>query len=260
MADFERELLERLQGIQARQAAKPPPVRGEEPTRVLETFSEDPEPAKEAAADVTAVNIFRHPDAHPYVLSFILLDKYGPEWLIWEPETLELFIDKDFHGGVSHINFAKVQAMKTLHLVDTFWQRWEVFLWCTMALNGVPPDFEIMQVPTVAQCLVAIDIANRVRDDVGWTEEVKAYLQTVFHHDGIFCPQAPADFIELDTEGLPIDCAEIRKLWPDVRVSGRAPSEETVTAEQLRRLLVVNGYLEESRTHLNQQLSVLLRA
>ena len=38
----------------------------------------------------TTINLFQHPDAHPFVLDLALLRKYGPEWMQWEPDTLEL--------------------------------------------------------------------------------------------------------------------------------------------------------------------------
>ncbi len=231
--------------------------RHEDPTVELETVElEVPElsPTKTAAdSGVTAVNVFRHPDSHPYVLDYILTQKYGAEWLAWEPETLELHLQKDFPGGVSEANFTKVQALKTMHLVDTFWKQWEVFLWCTVALNGVLPDFDVLQIPTAAQALVAIDIAFRVRDDVPWSEEVKTFLGVVFSHDGIFCPPPPADFVEVDTTDLAINCAEIQRRWPEVRASGRAPTGSTVTDEQLRRLLALHHHLEESRARMHRQ-------
>lgn len=260
--DFEQEFLEGLRTIGADGTKKPPPVTSQDPTEAIETVDVSPEVATTGSpvlvSKVTAQNVFRHPDTHPIVLDLLLLRKYGPEWMGWEPETVERHIPIDFKTPtVSDVNLSKIHAVNALHLVDTFWQRWEVFLWCTMALNGIPPDFVTLQVPTVAQVLVAIDIANRIRDDVGWSSEVKDFIATVYRHDDIFLPVPPADFITLDVEGLPLDIPEISRRWPEVRANNKAPTEETVTAEQLRRLLVVTGYLEESRLHLRQQLPLV---
>jgi hypothetical protein len=209
----------------------------------------------------TAINLFQHPDTHPIVLDLALLRKYGPEWLQWEAETVEWRVPQDFKAsGVSDLNMNKVNALKTLHMVETYWNRWEVFNWCTSPLNGLFPDFEVLQVPTLAQCLVSIDIASRVRTDVAWSEEVKGFLEVVYRHDGVFCPLPPADFVSIDSEGLPVDCEEVQKLWPSVKESGQAPTEETVTAEQLRRALSIHNYLEENRDLLRQQLPLVLNA
>lgn len=207
---------------------------------------------------VTVSNLFRHHDAHPVVLDLCLLRKYGPEWYGWESETLQLRIPQDFRvKEVSDLVLSKIQAVRTLHVVDTFWTRWEVFGWCAMPFSGIFPDFEVMQVPTVAECMVAVDIANQIRNDVAWSSEVKAYLESVHRHDGVFVPQPPLDFVKLDVSAFPIDVSDIRKLWPAVIQSDKMPTAQTVTAEQLRRMLTCARALEESRVFFRSQLPLV---
>lgn len=220
-----------------------------------DTFA-DPDPVPPP----TIINLFQHPDAHPYVLDLALMKEYGPEWLEWEPETLEYQIPQDFPtSSVSDLNMSKLQAVKALHLVDSFWQEWEVFIVVTMALNSLFPDFEVMQVPTVAQCAVAVDTARRLRTEVGWSDEMKAYLEVVHLHDGIFCAIDPLSFVEIDTEDYPVDCVDVSRQWPFVRKTGRAPKDDTATAEQLRRLLVIQETINENHAQLADQLPLLLK-
>jgi hypothetical protein len=224
------------------------------------TESDDNE---KVAADEQAppphINFFQHPDSHPAVLDILLLQKYGPEWMTWEPETLQLRIPVDFKTqGVSDLNMSKIQAMKTLHFVDTPWKQWEVFTWCAMPLNNLFPDFEVMQVPTVAQCLVAIDIFNLVRQDTAWSDEVKAYLGTVWRHEGMFCPLDPADFITIDRTDVDVDCDKISERWAEVRRTGVAPTEDTAEAEQLRRMLDAHEYLKENRALFERQMKAVI--
>jgi hypothetical protein len=214
---------------------------------------------KAPPAPPTFINLFQHPAAHPYVLDLALLRQYGPEWMEWERETLEAQVPLDFRtSGISDLNMQKLNAVKTLHYVDTFWQNWEVFVPCVMALNSLFPDFRVMQVPTTAQCAVAVDIANRIREDVAWSDEMKVYLEIVHRHDDIFCAVDPLGFVQIDTEGLPVDCQELSRLWPAVRKAGKAPSDESVISEQLRRLLIVHEMVKESQAHLASQLPLLL--
>lgn len=231
-------------------------------TELQETVGQVPEVVKADTKDfpnATFINIFEHPDAHPYVLDLALLKKYGPEWFEWEKETLELRVPQDFKTArISDLNYEKLQAVKTLHYVDGFWQSWQVFVVCTMALNSLFPDFDVMQVPTAVQCAVAVDNANRIRSDVAWSDELKRYVGAVCKFDGVLCPIEPIDFAELDTEGLPVNCEEIRRLWPSVRRDGRAPSEESVTAEQLRRMLLIHQAIREDHERLRNQLPLLL--
>jgi hypothetical protein len=203
---------------------------------------------------VSPTNIWRHPDAHPLALDLFMLRRYGPDWLGWEAETWRVLIPEDFHTpSVSELNIAKLQACKTLHLVDTFWERWEVFVACLGPFNGEFPDFQVMPAPTVAQCLVACDIAERIRSDVEWSSEMKAYVSTVYQHDGIFLPLPPADFVTLE---LPpeLDAKTLAERWPAVRATGRAPSGNSPVEEQLRRLLDAYQFLEDSRSRLQHQL------
>jgi hypothetical protein len=256
--DYAARLLSTLKGLGLE---KTKALRDEDPTEIEEEGSAPEE--KQAASPVspTTINLFQHPDAHPLVLEIALLQKYGPEYFLWEAETLEWRIPQDFKTrDVSDLNMNKIQALKTMHVSDRYWTDWEIFNWCTAPLSGLYPDFEVMQVPTLAQCAVSVDIAARVRTDVAWSEEVKGFLEVVYRHDGIFCPIPPLDFVSIDATGLVVDCEEVQKLWPDVRRTGRAPTEETVTAEQLRRALGVYRYVEENRELLRQQLPLVLNA
>lgn len=245
--DYEKVFLEALTRVRA----QPP----EEPTIVEETVEKNQDKGTTKVPDigvVTAQNLWRHPDSHPMVLDLLLLRQYGSEWLEWDPQTFELLLPQ-----ASSLNLSKVQACKTLHLVESFWERWEVFTVCTMALNGEFPDFEVMQVPTVAQCLVSIDIGRRIRNDVSWSDEMKAFLAAVHIHDGVLVPIPPLDFVHVDSNGAAVDLGAVRSRWPTVRAANRGPLGETAEDEQLRRLLVVHGFLEESRARLRNQLPLI---
>lgn len=237
----------------------------DDPTVVVETIQADePIPmaqVKERESSVTKVsstNLFRNVEAHPLALDLLLLKRYGIEWLGWEHETLMSRIQQDFHTPtVADVNLEKLQACRAVHLVDDFWQRWEVFLPCCSAFNGTFADFQSMQVPDVAECMVATDVANRIRNDVPWSSEMQGYLSVVHRHGGQLCPIPPLESIVVDTEGLPIDCQDVRARWPSVRASGRAPGGDTPEDEQLRRMLGSWLYLESMRKRLTDQLKVL---
>ncbi len=212
-----------------------------------------------AQVSLSASTVFQHPDTHPLILDLLLLRKYGPEWMEWEAETLELRIKSDFRTDVSDLNMHKIQACKTLHYVDTFWESWEVFVWVAMALNGIPPDFHIMQVPTVAQCMVAVDIANRIRQDVPFNQELNDYLEQVHMHDGIMVPIEPLTFVTMDdVDEYPVEIDEIKERWPEVRISGKAPPPTTVENEQLSRMLDLRSHLEDTRAALRAQLPLVV--
>jgi len=243
----------------------------EDPTVVVETTQGDERvnptaPAKidqqkAKTSSVSLDNLFRNSDTHPLTLDLALLAKYGAEWLGWELETLLLRIQQDFHTPtVSEINTEKVQACKALHLVDTFWLQWEIFLHCCAAFNGSFADFHSAQVPEVAECMVAVDIANRIRDDMQWSGEVKGYLQQVYRYRGELFPIPPMEFVSVDTSEFSVDAQQVRTRWPIVKAAGKPPRGDTIEDEQLRRMFASHLYLEASRQRLESQLQVLRHA
>lgn len=244
------------------QDAKNEPTITEE--QRLELLGEEPHPAGPAdpkpSGAVTKSNFLRHPETHPIILDMWMTKRFGAEWLDWEPETIEIQTENACKCDLSHLNLSKLQALKAMHLVDSYWQQWEVFMWCTMPLNDIPPDFEIMQVPTVAQCMVSVDIADQVRDDVEWSEELRRYLEVVHRHDGIMVPQAPLDFVHVDTDGYPLDAGSIQARWPKVRDSETPPGDSTADDCQLSLMLEAYQHLLEHRGRLQQQLKAVLNA
>lgn len=234
----------------------------QDPTEVLEVVGEEETPPVETVvANISAVtksNFWHHPEAHPVALDLALLQHYGPQFLEWEAETLRRAIPEDFHSSsLSELNLTKIQAIRTLHLVDTFWEDWEVFLWCAMALNGIFPNFSVLQAPTVAQCLVAVDIANHLRDDMPWSDEVRAFLEVSFRHDGLLMRVDPINFIHIQRAPDLADFKSIEDRWPKIRGTRQAPKGETPEDEQLRRMLAAHEYLEESRARLRHQLTLV---
>lgn len=258
--DFESRFKAALESLDKKKSEVVRVSDGDDPLVGYETVEEDAgDTEKVSQAKPTVINLFQHPDAHPVVLDLCLLKKYGADWLEWEEETLEWRIPKDFKTSeVSALNMGKVQAMKALHLGDSFWKRWEVFNACCQPLNNLYVDFEVLQVPSTGQLMVAVDISKQVRADVEWSEEVKMFMGTVCKHDGIFSPPIPLDFINVDTDNDFIDHEEIDKMWPAVRQADQYPTEDTVTAEQLRRNLDVHRFLLASKQRFHDQLTLVL--
>ena len=209
-------------------------------------------------AAVTKQNIWGHPEAHPVVLQALLRGAFGDDWLEWEAETFAPRIAEEFLGvGLSALNLSKVQAVRTLLLSDAFWERWEIFLACCMPFNGEFPDFVMMQVPSVGQVLIACSTAGHVRTEAvpAWSEELKAYIKTVYEHDGLYQTLPPANFVTPDVpEGL--DIKAVRDRCDEVLRAGKPLPATTPVAVQLDRLLVAQHQLNENREQLMNQLGL----
>lgn len=196
--------------------------------------------------------------AHPIALDLLMLKRFGPEWLDWDILVVERALDEAFGVRVApdHV-LNKLQACRTLHVVDTFWTDWHIFSPCVMALNGAYPDFREMQTPTAGECLMAADCAVRIRDDIQYSLEVRTYIGVLFRHDDMLVPQEPLLDIPIDTEGVDVDVPEIGRQWPEVRRTGQVTARDPRVRGQLERMLGCYRYLEDWRALLDQQLKVL---
>lgn len=258
-ADFKARFKRALSSLEKK---VPPILEYDENSSLPVTLGVETTPPKEDStaklAKVTSINLFQQPEAHPVVIDLALLKTYGPEWLRWEMDTLIWTIPQDFKtSGVSELTVEKIQALKALHYNDNFWKQWEVFNWCLQPFNNLYADFDILQVPSTAQIMVAVNTSLAIRTDVEWSREVRDFMAISCRHDGIFCPPAPIDFLEVDAKNGFIDKEEINKRWPKVLSTGIAPTEDSITAEQLRRMLSAHDFLQANKVRLHEQLRLV---
>ena len=145
---------------------------------------------------LTLRNLFTHHDAHPLVLDLALIKAFQNDWLSWEPETLWTSIQTVFSTSISEHNRAKVQAIKTLHVVNAPWESWQVLEKILQALNNNIPQFESMQLPTLEQIYAGIDIMDTIRREE-FSDEVKNYLAAAVLNEDIFFVPPPLDFLQM---------------------------------------------------------------
>jgi hypothetical protein len=177
----EERFLTGLMGGELAPAPPPPPV---------EKVAEEP-----AIRPITAKNLFSNPDTHPVVLDFALLKQFKLDWLTWLPDTLFHEIEQTFKTSIADINRTKIQATQTLHVVDSFWEEWEIFEKTLAALTGVVPLVEVMQPPTLDQLYTGIDIAHSVREET-FSEEVARYIAAIFLHEDVHYAAPPLEFCQ----------------------------------------------------------------
>lgn len=158
---------------------------------VLDTsgaFSSKPTP-------VTPRNLFSHPDTHPVVLDMALLKVFQLDWFPWLSDTLFHEIEREFKTGIAEVNRIKLMAAKTLHIVDGFWDHWEIFEKVLAGLNGVVPQLDVMQPPDLAALYAGIDIASGIRQET-FGDEVKRYCAAAILNEGSTYAPAPLDFCQ----------------------------------------------------------------
>ena len=237
----------------------PPP--GSEPT--------DPEGSSEAPplAPISRKNFFVHHDTHPVVFDVALLGKYQTDWFEWEAETLWKEIKEDFHvPSISDHAKTKIQAIKTIHINEWFWNKWEVFCWSTQSLNNNIPDFQVMQKATISQLMNAVDIATMVRSDEVFVLEVQDWVAATVVESGVFYAPAPIAFCqdeivqlteELKLDDIPQMIKAVEARFAEVTALKEPVLQETAVDVQVAKLKVACDYLDLRRSQLKQQLRLL---
>jgi len=83
-----------------------------------------------------------NPDMTATVLMAILLDRYGTEFLEWEPDTLRIQIADDYGANPPENNWDKIWACVMLLTTDLFYNSLEAFNSVCNALSGEGAHFD----------------------------------------------------------------------------------------------------------------------
>lgn len=237
-----------------------------------ETAAQDaPEDIKPLTEEVpskpfSSRNLFVHHDTHPVVLDIKLIDRYGTDWFGWEPETLWAEIMDDFRTpSISDHVRSKIQAIRTIHISNWVFEKWEIFCPVIQALNNNIPDFEIMRKPTIAQLFAGVDMITMVRNDEVFSQEVQQFCGAAMLDDGVVAAPQPVAFcqdeiLEIQEEmGVPVDPAPIREKYRQVVTlpADQVVLEETPVDIQVAKLLIARDYMRLRRQQMKEQLRVL---
>lgn len=185
----ESEFYERLKEL----AAVKPTAPSEGSAMEAELSKADPD----HTTPLSIRNLFTHHDTHPVVLDFALLKAFGPEWFSWDSTTLYQEIQKTFSTQISEHVRAKIQAIKTCHVVDSPWTQWQVFEKVVQALNNNVPKWDFMQVPSLDQLYAGVDILNSIRREE-FSDEVKGYIAAAVLNEDVFFVPSPLDFAQVE--------------------------------------------------------------
>lgn len=126
---------------------------------------------------------------HLLTVDVLVLRKFGPSALAWTSEVLRTEIEKAF-GPIGPVTWQRVQAARAMHLRSSFWEEWEVFEKCSLAIVGRPVDFEHIQPLEVEDLAVSVVTAARI-DSHPYVEDVKHYIAATCLNDGCWYVEEP---------------------------------------------------------------------
>lgn len=146
-------------------------------------------------------------DTHATVLLALLLDEYGTECLQWDPETIRLQLEADYHVKLSQVNMDKIMALITALTTNMFYASVEAFTQISNALNNSQADFEVWDPPTAAEAAWAItevtlnDPPRRKEDYANsFSMDVRRYLGVILEQESILNPPDVLKIAELDQQ------------------------------------------------------------
>ena len=210
-----------------------------------------PSTLRDGKAASLATLLITHPDAHPLVTDLWLLKAFGPEYVLWEPETLWQLLEKKV-GHLGTVAKNRIQALRTIHVTTTPYQLWEVFLPVVMALNGTPPRFDVMQVPSVGQLLLGIDVMWSIRA-LEISDEVERYCASIFMGHGLHYAPPPLSRINKHFK-----TSSSEKLQVVGKMNGsHVLLPDSITDVQAAKLISARQYLKDANQRKITQLAAL---
>lgn len=240
-----------------------------------DTEIESEEPGPSGLVGKGVGNLFVHHDSHPVVLDIALLKAYGVDWFTWEADTLWKEIMEDFQTPSISIHVkSKIQAVKTLHINEWYWTKWEVFCWATQALNNNIPDFQVIQKPSIPQLFSSVDTATLVRNDEEFGQELQGFVAAAVLEEGVvyvpepiaFCNDEIVQLLEVNrNDDAKAMIPAVEKRWG---VVSRMTQQEWEKAEELvldespedvqvAKLIVARNYMDLRRRQMTSQLRLL---
>lgn len=182
--------------------------------------SEDFEKSAELRLDgedlppVTPESIWRHPNAHPLVLTLMLLDLYGQEYIEWDPEVLRATLERDdIH--TSNAVWTKILAARVLLNSPSPWRQWEVFHWTALGLAGESPNFVYLEEPEMGHLVVAAELMRIVDPRRETSEDVDKFIAGVFQHENMPYIPPPLHFAQEELEDPQLRCGNCHAVQRD---------------------------------------------
>lgn len=162
---------------------------------------------EEPLPSVTLKNIWRHPNAHPMALTLILLDKYGQDYLEWDPEALRTTLKRD-DLAISESVWTKILAARVVMMSGSPWRQWEQFNAVTTGLAGRAPNFVYLERPEIGFIMAGIDTMKMMDRTRPFAEDIVKFVAAVLRDRGIVYAPPPLQFAQEELDDKRIHCED----------------------------------------------------
>lgn len=198
--------------------------------------------------------LLMNPDATGTALLVGLMDEFGPELMQWDPQTIGMEIEAEWHISPPQTNKDKIQALITYLTTNVFFQSLEAFSHICSALNGEEADFDHYDMPDVSQMAWAIAECtlltppdpNDPADQ--WSPEIKEYVSQRLTLEGFTrVPRMLTGIAELEDQSKDIETT----------LNGEDIDVKSYFDSQQRKVIEVDGYVSERLLQLTEELAGL---
>lgn len=128
--------------------------------------------------------MWQNPEADATVLNAMLLSKYGEEALDWDPMTIRLEIQDDFHVAPADEVMNKICAMQVVMSSSAFFERIDAFINVCNTLSEGDPFFEAFDPPATEEIAYAIATVAMNRDMLPFNPTIRRYVKETLKADG----------------------------------------------------------------------------
>lgn len=134
-----------------------------------------------------------NPDTFSVVLLTLFIDAFGTEALQWDPATIALEVEEEFHVELPQSSLDKLMVAIQILTTDRFYRRLPDFIAFCNVLDGEeyrPDMFEPADAEEVAWSITEAALINPPDDseEATFSDEIRAYIGTVLDSEGILNP------------------------------------------------------------------------
>jgi hypothetical protein len=120
------------------------------------------------------------------VLYAVLNEKYGDEWLYWDPSTVYLELREDYICEPASEAMDRISAVQVLMTGDGYFTRLDAFLGLCNTFTSGSPAFNIFNPVTVAEAAWGLAEASFMREFLPFSPGIRAYLKVTLETEGYF--------------------------------------------------------------------------
>ena len=126
---------------------------------------------------------------HPLVYSYVLTKVFGKGFFTWEPETLWAEVRMTLGVVLKPHAKNKTHALRACYLTDNPRNHHDQFSAVAIGLSGDTPLLGVTQKPTVAKCVLCLQVFEYTRPDMLVGDEVYQVIAACMADEGI--PYSP---------------------------------------------------------------------